>query len=658
MLVPISWLKEYTKINLPLKKLMWRMTEAGMTTESYKKVDGEVILDVEVTPNRPDWLSMVGIAREVSLIENSNLKLPKLPDIKKTSANLPIKVNVDKNLVGRYSGVTIAKVSVKPSPKWLQKRLKFIGLRPINNLVDITNYVMSEFGIPTHIFDYDKFLTNKLTVELSKGGEKFTSVDGISYTLPKNALIIKDKDRVIDLAAIKGGENTGITNSTKNIFIHIPIYDPITTRKTSNTMKLASDASYIYERGPDLGGTINTLKRTVDLILKLAGGKVASEIIDIKRKDYLPRKLTLNLPKLVKVLGIKIDNKKVLKILKKLELDPKLESKKINCQIPTFRNDIQIEEDIIEEVARIWGYNKFPKTLPVSNISTQKIPFFYDPTLHNKLKHLLIAVGYMEVQTYALTSKKAIDKAQLQEDAHIKIDNPVSSEYEYMRTSLIPNLLISIKSNAQEDVLKLFEVNRIYLGVIGKSEELYQLSGIEKNTGFESLKGTIDLILSRLGISKQEIKSSNVTSGMWHPVKGGVIEKGNKIIGYFGHLHPKVLQNYDIKDKVFAFELDVKTLEGLARKKTFKSPPKYPAQIEDITLQLPKRIKLGDIISTIKSASKLISEVELVDTYKDSYTFRIHYQHPKKTLKDNEVKKIRSKITKTLKKKYGTRSQF
>ena len=211
MLAPISWLKDYTPIKLGLTKLMWRMTEIGLTTESFKKVGRDIVLDVEVTPNRPDWLSLVGVAREIAVLNQSRVKLPKLPPIPKPSANLPISVKVDPRLSGRYTGVTISGVKIKPSPSWMQKRLELVGLRPINNLVDTTNYVMFELGVPIHVFDYDKFLTNKLTMGLSQGGEKFTSVDGALYKLPKDAIIIKDKDRVIDLCGIKGGANTGIS---------------------------------------------------------------------------------------------------------------------------------------------------------------------------------------------------------------------------------------------------------------------------------------------------------------------------------------------------------------------------------------------------------------------------------------------------------------
>src|SRR3989344_2884683 len=461
MKAPISWLNKYTKVTLPISELMWKLTEAGLTCESFEEIEGDKVLNIEATPNRPDWLSIIGIAREISVIENSRLELPKIPEIPKLSANLPIKVGIKHDLVGRYAGITIADVVVKDSPLWMQKSLKLVGLRPINNLVDITNYVMFELGIPIHVFDYDKFLSPTLTIELSSGGENFTSVDGVSYVLPKDSLIIKDGDRVIDLAGIKGGENTGITDSTKNIFIHVPIYNPLTIRRTSQRMKLASDASYIYERGPDLGGIPQTLRRVVDLTLNLAGGKVASKVIDTKNdSDFKPNKLSSPINTISNILGIDINIKTIISVLEKLEFSPQVKAGELTCFIPSFRADIKIKEDLIEEISRVYSYNRFPLTLPSGAAATEKIPYFYDRNYELKLKNLFQNLGFLETNTLSLLSEKTILMSNLDVDNHIRIDNPVSLEYEYLRTSLIPSLLHSIKLNADETFLKFFEYNK------------------------------------------------------------------------------------------------------------------------------------------------------------------------------------------------------
>jgi phenylalanyl-tRNA synthetase beta chain len=653
MLIPISWLKEFTPVTLKLPKLMWKMTEIGITTESYKRINGEVVLDIEVTPNRPDLLSLIGVAREVSVIENKKLKLPKIPEIKKSSKNLPIEVNISKNLTGRYSGITVANVAVKPSPKVIQDRLKLMGLRPINNLVDITNYVMFEMGIPIHAFDYDKFKATKLSVELAKGGEEFISVDDISYKLPKNALIIKDIDRVIDLAGIKGGKNTGISSDTKNIFIHVPIYDPLLVRKNSQNMKLSSDASYIYERGPDLGGTMDALRRTLDLVLKYAGGEIASEVIDHKSKDYTPRDLSLSFSKLQSILGLKLTSSQTGNILEKLNLSPNISKDTIMCKVPTYRNDIQIEEDLIEEVARVYGYNKFPTTLPQGSVTSENIPYHYDRSFEIFLKNYMQGAGYYETNTLALTSEENIKKSGLNLDNHIKIANPVSLEYEYMRTSLIPRLLEAIKLNADESKVKLFEFNNVYFGPLDESQEPHILSAVVKGNSYTEIKGVVDTLLAKLNIGPLNLKPTAVKKGLWHPKRSGVLEVSGDILGTVGELSPIVLQSYDIKQNLFAFELDVSTLLRHLKLTEFTVPPKYPAQIEDLTLTVPNGLEIGKLITYIKSKDKLISSVELVDSYQDSYTFRVWFQNPKKTMTDSEVGKIRDKLLKGLKSKHG-----
>ncbi|KKR30684.1 phenylalanine--tRNA ligase subunit beta [Candidatus Woesebacteria bacterium RIFCSPHIGHO2_01_FULL_39_32] len=653
MKAPISWLKEYVDIKLPLRQLMWKMTEVGLTCESYEKVGDDIVLDVEVTANRPDWMSLVGVAREVAAIQGSKLRLPTIPDIPKPTKTLPIDFKTDYKLIERWSAVILSGIEIKPSPDFIQERLKLIGLRPINAIVDITNYVMFEAGIPMHAFDYDEIKENTMSLELSRGGEKFISVDEIDYKLPKDAMIIKDSKRIIDLVGIKGGLNSGITQKTKNILLHVTIDNPVLIRRTSQQLGLRSEASAIYERGPDKGATVNSLKRAANLIIKYANGSVCSEIYDFKEKDFNPWELKLNLPRLEKTLGIKIPDNEVIDILKRLNLSPKVKNDTLVCTIPTYRGDLKIEEDIIEEVARLWGYNKFPKTLPKGVVSSKKVPYYYDRDFELELKNLMVASGYTESLTLSLVSSDLIKRSQLHLDNHIKIANPVSLEFEYLRTTIVSSLLTAVKLNANEDRLKLFEYNKVYFGPLEKPLEINKLTAVEKNTDIRSIKGVVDLILSNLNITSFEIKPTLVSSSLWHPVKSGVIEKGEIMIGTFGKIHPKVLDNLQIKEKIFAFELDVAVLYELAEDKYFQEIPQYPPQIEDLTLAIPARTKIGDVLKTIKSVDKKVSSVELKDVYKDFYTIGVRYQDRNKTLNNKEVEEIRSEVLSSLKKKFG-----
>ena len=653
MLIPLSWLKDFVEIKLPLKDLMWKMTEAGLTCESYKKVGNDIVLDVEVTANRPDWMSIVGVAREVAAIQGVRIKGIRDESLPKKTANLPIDLIPDFKLFDRWTGIVVKDVKISQSPKWLADRIRLMGHSPINNVIDITNYVMYELGIPMHAFDYDEILGQVMTVQLSKGGENFTSVDNLSYSLPKDAIIIRDAERLIDLAGIKGGLNSGIKETTKNVFLHATIDNPVLVRRASIALGLRSEASAIYERVPDKGGTTRSIMRAAGLILRLAGGQVASDLIDLKKEKFEPWKITLTEEKLEKVLGIKIDTKSIIDILSRLNLAPRKTIKGIECTVPTYRADLKIEEDVAEEVARIYGYNKFPLTLPSGQIVKDKIPYYFDDSMHLKLKEILIGSGYTEVMTLSLISKDIIEKCEIKAADHVKLENPVSLEYEYMRATLIPSLISALKLNTEEK-LKIFEIDKIY------PSENYKLAVITRGADFREFKGLIDLILERLNISGHQIEFETDKSYM-HQSAAGTIKIKGAVLGEFGALNPKVLSNFEINENVYSLEFDIGVLEKYTKVKIFNSVPSVPPQIEDVTLVFPAKTRIGDVINFIKSASPLVKKVELKDiysdktsdsAYKDAYTFNIRYQG-KTNLTDTGVKEVREKILKLINRKFG-----
>lgn len=624
---------------------MWKLTEAGLTCESYKKLEDEIILDVEVTANRPDWMSILGVAREVAAIQGVKLKKQKEISLPKKSANFPIDLVPDFELFDRWSGIVIKDVEIKPSPKWLAERIKLMGHSPINNIIDITNYVMYELGIPMHAFDYDEIRGQIMAVQKSKGGEEFTSVDNLSYKLPKDAIIIKDAERLIDLAGIKGGLNSGIKNSTKNIFLHVTIDNPILVRRTSQALALRSEASAIYERVPDKGGTINAIKRASSLILDIAGGKVASDVIDLKKKEFEPWKLTLTFEKLEKVLGIKLPGAEVVNILSKLNLSPKKVKNGVICTIPTYRADIKIEEDLVEEVARIYGYNKFTKTLPKGSVAETKIPYYFDDSFILKLKSLLSASGYSEAMTLSLLSADALGKFGIKKEDCVKITNPVSLEYEYMRPTLIPGLVAGMKINS-ENIVRLFEIDKIY-----PSEE-YKFAAITKGIDFRTFKGTIDLIFERLNIENYSIEFET-NKNYFHPSKSGTVKIGKETVGEFGELSPSVSNEFELKNNIFTFEFDIAALEKHSREKTFVNVPENPPQSEELTLTFPPKTRIGNVIQLIKAVSRYVNEVAYVGDFKGNYSFKIKYLNPSKTMTNKEVEKIRKEILSSIKNKFG-----
>ncbi len=511
---------------------------------------------------------------------------------------------------------------------------------------------MFELGNPIHVFDYDKLTNGKLTLTLSKGEEKFVSVDNKAYSLPKDAIIFKSGNEVVDLCGIKGGLNSGISNSTKNVLILVAIYDGVYIRKVCQKLKLFSEASHIFERGANAGGTIDALKRVVSLTQKLAGGAVASDLIDKKEFKFEPWKLTLSLNKLEKVLGVTLPTKTVLNLLSRLNLNPVQKKESIICTIPTYRGDLKIEEDLIEEVARLYGYNNFPLTLPEAKLPVKKMPYFYDWKWEIKLKNLMKAAGYTEALTLSLISEDLINSVNLEQATHIRLANPVSRDYEFMRTSLLPSLLEGVKLNSKEQRIKLFEFNKVYLGSLGKTKEPQMLSGVEVGGNYETLKGMIDLLCERLNF--QNISIENVEGkNFWHPAKTAILKYKELIVGTFGALSPQVLENLGIKQSVYAFELDSEKLKQASQSIVFKPLPKYPPQIEDITFILPEETYVLDINHEIAKSNPLISSVSYSEKFKNAYTFRIEYKHPDRTLTDSEVEEARKAAIKAIEKKFN-----
>lgn len=637
MLIPLSWLKEYVDIKLPFPKLAESLSAAGLTVEKWEEKDGEIIFDPEVTPNRPDWMSVYGIAREIAAITNSKLQIPNSKQIPKPKNKLEIKIKPNFAIIPRMTSVIIKDVTVKLSPEWLQKKIKQIGLRPINNLVDITNYVLWLYASPLHVFDYDKIRGHQISVELSRGGEDFRSLDGLDYKLPKNAIIIKDVGRVIDLPPLKGGENTAVSGTTKNVLLHSVVCDPILTRRASQALNLRSDSSAVAERGADPNGTIPTVHKALELILELAGGEAASEILDHKEKDFKPWTVELNHDRLEKVLGIKISSKEVTDILERLG---------IKNSIPTFRQDIQIEEDLIEEVGRIYGYNNFPKTLPASAVPTTSVAYKKDYDSEYAVKQILVGAGYSEIYSYSLVSEDQLIKLGLDPLKSLRVDNPISRDYEYLRPTLLGNLLDALKLNQENfSEIKLFELGKEYQGEsIDKATEKYWLHGIISGEKFYEAKGLVEKITG------EEILLPEINLNWLHPGRQAIIKNN---FGFLGEVHPNVLARFGIKNHAACWGINYDLWEKTARpQKKFQQISKFPAIVEDLSLIIPEKILYGEVLKIIKTSS-LIESVELIDVHENSKTLRLTYLNKNKNLTDQEVAEERNKILKNLKEKLG-----
>ncbi len=625
MLAPLSWLKEYIDITLSPKELGEKLTEVGLSTEKIIDVKNDKIFEFEITPNRPDLLSIMGVAKEIAAIENKKINYPRIKtDLSKIKVKkaLPLTIKTDPKINPRFSSIIIKNITVKESPKWLQEKLNKIGQRSINNIVDITNFVMFELGNPLHAFDYDKIAGHIMQVNQSRESEEFVSVDGIKYHLPKGAVIIRDKDKIIDLCGIKGGKNTGTYETTKTIVLRAPVENPILIRRAGQYLSLRSEASSIFERGVNAGGTLNALNRAVDLILELAGGEIASELIDIKEQEFKPWQLKLRLERLNFILGITIPKEKVLEIFNSLGLSPKATKNEITVTIPTYRNDLKIEEDLIEEVARIYGYNNFPKTLPAGDIPIQTIPYFKDYELDEKVKNTLTAAGFNEIFTYSLINENDLLEIDSNPENVLRVKNPVSREFEFLRPTLKINLTKALKQNQPNfPAIHLFELGKVYIGAnLKEARDEYNLAGISNIKSFLEIKGLLETLFKEFNVNDDPTKY------------------------------------IDILDVGFFFEIPYSVITKAKRSpRKFLHISKYPPVVEDLAIIASQNIPTGDIISEIEKQSPLIKEVSLLDKFENTRTFHIIYQSNERNLTGKEVGDIRTKILKVLGSKFHAR---
>lgn len=656
MLAPISWLEEFIEIKIPLKDLCSKLTEAGLGVEEIIKINGDQILNIEVTANRPDWMSIYGIAREISAITNTPLKEidQNRKGIKVVSSDPQITITPNYQIVPRIISIIITNVKVQSSPSWLQNRIKQVGLRPINNLVDITNYLLWTYGSLLHVFDYDEIHGKKMTVQLSKGGETFTSLDHLSYQLPPQSIIIKDKDRIIDLLPLKGGENSAVTSKTKNILLHSVIVDPLITRRTSQALNLRSDSSVIAERGLDPNGCKVAVNKAIDLILQLAGGKIASPLIDHKEKPFNPWTINLNIEKTNNILGINFTKDQIIALLARLNLkvvaspaslsSAKNQNKSLTIKIPTYRQDLQIEEDLIEEVGRIYGYNRFPKNKPVSLLIDQQPAYYKNYYLDLEIKNLLTSCGFSEIYTYSLVEAKKINLANQKLPA-LKVANPLSQDYQYLRPTLLSNLLSAISQNQPYiDKINIFELGKIYQGgnIDKYSETLELCVATNEEKGLSVLKSFLD-ILSKKYQFTLKIQPSNHFA--YDPSSSLILKISNITIGYLGQINKQNQIDFNLKYPISCLLIDYsKMIPFLKKNFVFKPLSKYPAIIEDLTLIVPPNTNYQDIEKNIFKVNTLINNIEFLGLYNNSLSLRLTFQSNSGNLTDKEIQNIRKQI--------------
>ncbi|MFC1612643.1 phenylalanine--tRNA ligase subunit beta, partial [Patescibacteria group bacterium] len=627
----------------------------------------DTVFDVEVTTNRPDALSILGVAREAGTILKAPFKMPAIRSIK-TDKGAELKVaNRQPELCYRYQAVVIEGVKVKESPWWLKRRLMTAGTRSINNIVDITNLILWEMGQPLHAFDYKKLEGKKIIVRRAKNGEKIKALDELNYELKNHHLVIADGEKPIAIAGIMGGKKTGVTDKTKTIVLEAATFAPASVRKTSNELALRSESSNLFEKGLSTESTEYALARAVELIQKLAGGKVKSKVFDIRSKEFKPKEVSLDIEKANKVIGVELKLGEMVDILKRLGFEVKKSDKKIKAKAPYWREgDIEIEEDLIEEIARIYGYPNLPSVLPGGRVPDEAPDSQFE--WERRVKNLCVSAGFNEVYNYSFISKRMLENMDL--EGEIKLANPLSVDLEYMRPSLLPGLLENVAENENNfKEAKLFELSRVYLPKTGLPEEKMIFAGViygDSPNGelFHKVKGFVEELTSRFGV---EVTFEKCTKDIIHPVRSYKITVGKKRIGYFGEIHPKVLEKFGVSSKVGFFDFDFEKLRAnLKCHKTYEPLSAYPAIARDIALVVDKKLEYSDVEEAIYSVDELIREIELFDVYtpsvipakagipktKKSIALHIVFRSSHRTLETKEVDEIWQKLTKKLKEKF------
>jgi len=670
VLIPDSWLKEHLKTKATPKQITKDLTLCSQTVEKINKVNGDSVYEIEITTNRPDCLSVYGIARELNAILPQfgiKAKLKEIAESKKeipsVKKGLPLKVKISKpSLCPRFTALIFKNIAIKPSPKVIQERLKKSGVRPLNNVVDISNYLMLELGQPMHTFDYDKIKKATMILREAKKGEKIVTLDKEKRILPQEAIVIEDGEgRIIDLCGIMGGANSEVDEKTKRVLLFVQTYDPMKIRRTCQALAFRTEAASRFEKGVDPEGVVPAMKKARVMFEKNCGAKVASELIDIYPNPPKEKAVKLDINQAEKLIGVKIAKQKIINILESLGLS-QVENREpvFTFSVPHWRyDDISIPEDLIEEIARIYGYHRLPSNLPQGKIPLQiKNPIFeWEYQIKNALKNW----GLTEVMSYSMVSQTQLEKTEIEPKECLKISNPLTEDLVYMRPSLIPSLLTVVSEN-DEKKIAIFEMANVYLyQKINKlPDEVPMLTGLLTGNKFYQVKGIVESILITMGINNYQFEPYQLKQTFYgkvfHPARTAEIMVKNDSLGVVGEISPHVLARFGIKGRIVVFDLDFRELAKHASKaKKYTPIPKYPAIIEDLAFVVSPKTLVGEMIEKIKKISKLIVSVELIDSYKNIRTFRITYQNPKKTLTDKEVKKIREKIVKKLKERLAAK---
>ena len=628
----------------------------------------ETVFDISVTANRPDCQSVLGIAREVAALINKPLKYPDV-SFKGTPVKTEDKVKVtvlDSDLCSRYIAGYCYDINIAPSPKWMQRRLALMGIRAINNAVDITNYVLNEIGQPMHAFDYRELTGQEIVVRRAKDGEKIVTLDEKEFSLTCDNLVICDKDKPSCLAGIMGGLGSGIKADTKEIVFESARFKRDNVRKTSRTLNQRSDSSARFEKGVDAFTAELGMKRALNLIETLGVGKVACRVVDVNYVSSEKKTIECSLSAINKLLGIAVPENVAVGILDSLGFECERSGDKLTVKVPLYREDVEGYPDLAEEIIRMYGYDHIENSL-LKDAAITAGGRTKEQKDELSLKNYLAAVGYSEIITYSFISPKDYADYYFDESEYsaIKLKNPLGEDVSLMRTTLLPSVVSVVEKNVNKKNLngRIYELAKVYipeslpLEKLPTEKDTLCLAAFGENENFFTLKGTIEDLFLHLNLSGTLTFKAGCRKFL-HPTRSADIFFGEKCVGYMGELHPSVAENVNVSKKVYVAEIDYDALKSsLTREYCVKVFSKYPSVERDIALLCPRTLTHAEIVGTIFGAGvKNLIDVSLFDVYtgdkvsKDvkSMAYRLTFSSMEKTLDDEEIERYVGKILKKL----------
>jgi phenylalanyl-tRNA synthetase beta chain len=678
MKISIEWLKEYVDVPEDLERLKQDLSMIGLVVESVTTLEAVTVLELEVTSNRPDCLSHIGIAREIAALYDRPLRHPAVClNLQCREDPVPFTVEIaDPDLCPRYLGVVLDQIRVKPSPCWMQQRLESAGVRPVNNIVDATNYVLLEMGHPLHAFDFARLRRGKVVVARAADGQKIVTLDGVERQLDGEMLLINDGEGPVAIAGVMGGLHSEISNDTRTVLLECAYFEPASVRRTSKKLGLSTEASYRFERGADWDNTLAATARTCQLIEQLAGGRIAGSLQDVYPRRKEPVRITLQRRHAESLMGVSLTDEFVEATLGRLHFQLARTGEgawQVTC--PSYRPDMELEADLIEELARYYGYQNIPTTIPRNQSAGIASPAHQ---FESATRGILLGFGYTEAVNLSFEGESEHRRFPPLAGGRVALRNPLTEDTQFMRTTLAAGLVRSAKHNFNHGIrqVKLFEIGRVYclgadgiplekdaLGILGTGDDARpSWTHSSGNYDFFQLKGIVSGLFR--GMRSAPADTLPTAEVPWlNPADAAALIVQGSCVGFLGSLHPELAEEYKLKQTIYLAEIDFRRLcEHVFCPASYVALPRYPPVERDFSIVVPRSLTYGEICGGISGLGIAeLAHIELIDVYegekipagKLGMTLRLTFQDRERTLTVDRVQGFGDNIVNFLRVTYG-----